>query len=326
MANQVREKYKYWIGGVVLAIMLLIIGNALTSSKKEQIQDSEKTIITANVPEDMKEHFTSIFDNHKLGNKYILEFTKSSNANFLVTEGMNNVNGELFVYTPFLAVIDDDSDFEENLKKEAYLVESACDSDKYDLDFKKIMQEIAKSESKFNVYYPEENSIYWEEFYAFLLITANDGTYPKNEADLQSAKKLVTEFLDSKNAIPFSKSSIKQIQAVPLYTMYFMTYVDYKDYFGSSESLELKYPKAVVNHNYYVSYDDTGKVMYDTLDTSVGFMGFMGLSGYDTLYNAYYNTINKDSVSGSSAGVRQNYNSVFIPGTVNAIYSEEEVQ
>lgn len=323
MANQLREKYHYWIIGVTLAAIFLIIGNGAKSDDKEKIPDSEKTTITANVPEDMKDIFTSIFNEHKFDKQYILKFTNTSNANFTVTQGLDRNGGELFAYTPFLAVIDDDSDFKDALKQEAYLVESVSASDAHDLDFKKLMEEASKPESEFNVYYPREDSIYWDEFYAFLLITANNGVYPKNDIDLKNAEKFVNTFLSSNNAIPMSRTEIKQIQSIPTYNFYFMTYVDFKDYFGSSNSVMLAYPKAVVNHNYYVSYDEIGKVMYDAFSTSVG---VFGLSGYTSLYNNYYNTVEDDKVSGTSAGARKEYNSVSIPETVKAVYSEEEVQ
>ena len=71
------------------------------------------------------------------------------------------------------------------------------ESEYYDLDFNRIMNEIINNKgSKFKIYYPAKNTQLWEEFYSLLLITVNDGNYPKQDhlyilfKTIQSFRKL----------------------------------------------------------------------------------------------------------------------------------------
>lgn len=326
--NIIKEKYKIWGIAILIAIICIFIGNFFGNlfSESDPIQ---QTVITVNAPENMHKAFTNTLKNLKINKEYRIEFTNDAYANFVVTEGQK-AEGELIAYSPFVAVFNDNEDFYNQMINDEIFVASDINSDYYDFDFKKIINQIlSPSGSNFKVYYPSRNSDCWDEFYNFLLITVNDGFYPKEGSNMEEAKKVVEAFLNSKNAEAISKDGLEKINSFSLNAIYFATYVDLAEIYDSHAFSDylIMYPKAVVYHNYYANFDKTGKMLFDFMHShGKGILGsdhtgFVELSSYK--YNTKY-VGQLTSIDGQRYE-RNQYNVVEIPNvTENNVINKED--
>ncbi len=307
MTQLLKRKYRYWALGIAVAMLFMFISNIF-----KEPEPVEQSTITINAPESMHSAFQRILTKLEIDDQYILEFTNNPNANFVVTEGTNG-NGELIAYSPFVAVFNSDEDLYNKMVEDEIFVTSQVDSGWDDFDFKKIMDQIiSSSNSDFKVYYPAQNSAYWEEFYSFLLFTANDGYYPKPGNNMEETQKVVEAFLNSKNAEPISSDSLKRINSVPQNSIYFIPYAELANIYKTSgiSNIIVMYPKTVVYHNYYMTYDETGKIIYDYLSTPFDsfWNGSYSNLGYEMLY--YYGYFNTRFTSGTSRFTGSNYNDI----------------
>ncbi len=57
------------------------------------------------------------------------------------------------------------------------------------------------NDKEIKIYYPELTTFEGKLFYQFLLITANDGDYPKEETQLESSQEYVESFLEKSKLI-----------------------------------------------------------------------------------------------------------------------------
>lgn len=317
----VKEKYRYWIIGIVIAFALHFIGGIFAGTP----ENPNRKTITVNAPTQMQPAFTRTLEKLKMDGDYTIEFTTNKAlADFVVSEG-KNAEGELIAYSPFIALFNWDSDLKNQYVEQGIFVESQISSEEYDFDFKKVIEEIVSSTgSDFKVYYPAKNTNYWDEFYAFLLFTVNDGYYPKNDTDLQKAEEIIEKFLTSKNAEPIDNNNLKRLSGINQHTIYFMTYVDLAELTKNTglNNYRIMYPKAVVYHNYYASFNENGKILFDIMyEAKAGILESYDHVGYGMLKGQYYNTPYTSGTyrcynSDYSTGVRSTYNGVEIPEDV----------
>lgn len=324
MNKSTKTRYKIWIIAIGLAAIFLMISNWLGVNPN-------RTTILVKAPAPMITAFEKSFDNLKLDKEYIIEATDdASKANFVVTEGMNQ-EGKLIAYSPFVAVFNSDAEYEKSLIEKEIFVTSKVDSSYNDFDFKKVIQEaLSGKECVYKVYYPSKDSNSWEEFYNFMLFTVNDGFYPGTAEEMEKAKLITEEFLNSKYAEPYNNNTIERSNGIPQNSIYIMAYADlarvYKQTGGFS--CRVMYPITTVYHSYYATYDELGKVVYDCLNTplesftlstkAVGYYQFR-VQGYHAKYNT-----GVYSMGNNVYGLRSYFNAVEIPGTDISILSEEE--
>lgn len=274
--------------------LILIIGYPILPMMMEEskplidFQSTSKITICINVPYSMQKSFQ---DTVKImGNKYILKFTDSLDANFIVEEGNCDSMGEFIAYTPFVAVFNLGENLREELIGKEVFIKSNIDSENYDLDFKKIMNQVLDENCSFDIYIPEKTSVYWKEFYTFLVITLNDGNFPKDIELLEETQEKVHSFLNS-NKIKYTNYSINNI---PKNSILFITYLDLAEIYNNMETKDIliMYPKDVVCHNYYASFDEKGKILFDLL-TNTHHSIFIKTDniGYYILNNSYFNTV-----------------------------------
>lgn len=319
MQNFVRRRYKYWAIALAIGIVLVIISNIFSSVKLPE--PAELKTITVNAPENMHSAFTQTLEELKLDREYTLEFTNSPNANFVVNQGLNKP-GELFAYSPIIPVINISDTTNENFRQQNLLVPSSIDSGWEELDFKAVINLLVNnSDCNIKVYYPAKDSVYWDEFYNFLLFTVNDGYYPKSGTDMTDSIKMIEDFLNCKNAEPISDTKFSRVNAIPENAIYFTSYADlaYMHKTTGITNIVIRYPTAVVYHNYYAEFDEIGKILYESLGKSTsGIFGTANI-GYILLHNQYFNTRYTSSVTrftssnNNDIAVRDFYNVVEIP-------------
>lgn len=332
MNQRIRQRLPAWVLAVVLALVFSIFGKAC--SKEEVIREQ----ITVNAPQAMHEAFEVTLRALKLEDKYEIKFTNSENANFTVTTQKSNSN-EMIAYSPVVAVFNEDEELFENLIKNKIFVKSETESDKYDFDLKTVMLDIIKNpNSLYKVYYPDETICDWSVFYAFLLYSANDGCYPSEGTNMIETREIVDAFLESKRTEAFSRDSIDKIGGFAKNTIYLMPLADV-GYIYQTKLMKCRvmYPKTVVYSNYYVCYDEIGKVLYDLLDDTGKRWDFPNENvGYYSLY--FYGDYfvkqygNEVSISYYNSSLRSNiilelrttYNAVDVPENIHFSGLEEQ--
>ena len=325
-----QNKWRYIIWGIAIgiAVIFLIIAAIVNSVKNPNM--SKQTILV-NAPAQMITAFNKTFEELKLDKDYVIEYTDDvEKANFKVSSNLNNT-GKQIAYSPIISVINSDETLYESLIKEKYLIEYEKESDYYDLDFNKIINEIITDGSKFKIYYPAKNTGLWEEFYSLLLFTVNDGIYPKQPEELKVCQEKIDKFLNSKSVEPIDISNLKQFNGFSNDSIYFMTYADLAHFFNINGGISCReiYPKITVYEGYYASYDEIGKIIYNSLYTEAPFFGMIS-TNYTGLYylrtqhyytDYYTNTFTiSDKVLGNERG---SFNGVQIPNSKILIYEEE---
>lgn len=330
MEHSIKEKYKFWGIGIVICLIFMCISKL--SSKPDP---NDLKTISVNAPKSMHSAFEQTLKALKVDDEYRIEFTDDASANFVVNEGLK-ADGKLIAFSPFIAVFNSDENLYDKMVEEEIFVPSESDSNFEDFDFKKIMEQtLSSSGSNFKVYYPAKNSDSWEEFYSFLLFTANDGYYPKPGINMEETQKYVEDFLNSKNIEPITANSLERINTVPQNSIYFISYADLAYLYKTSgiSKIIVMYPKTVVYHNYYASFDETGKILYDFLSKPISTFSYSSDHvGYDKLDSNYFNTsftsgtyrFTSSQTNYNDIKQRNSYNAVEIPDvTVNNDSSKE---
>lgn len=326
MSKANKNRILTWIVAVGVAGIFLLISNWLTPPEA----NPNRTTILVKAPEPVVTAFQNAFERLGLNRDYAIEATDDvTEANFVVREGMNK-EGKLIAYSPIVAVFNEGSDYKDSLVEKEIFVTSEVNSDYEDFDFNKVIQEAVSGKGcEFKVYYPSKDSDSWEEFYNFMLFTVNDGYYPGTAEEMEKAKQIADEFLNSKYAEPFNNNTIERSNGIPKNSIYFMAYADLARVYEQSGgfSCRVMYPKTVVYHSYYATYDELGKLVYDCLDADVtGFFSLYNV-GYTYLRNEGYNTRYSTYVFGignNVYGQRSTFNGVEIPGAEIYIYNEED--
>ena len=325
MSTENKNRILTWIASVGVAMLFLLISSCTATN-----ENPNRTTILIKAPDLMVTAFQNAFDRLGWSEDYILEATNDINkANFVVREGMNQ-KGELIAYSPIVAVFNSDSDYEESLIEKGIFVKSELNESDEDFDFYKVIQEaISGTKCEFKIYYPSKDSNSWDEFYNFMLFSVNDGYYPGTDKEMEDAKHVVEKFLNSKYAEPFNNNTIQRSNGIAKNSIYFMAYADLARVYKQSGgfSCRVMYPKTVVYHSYYATYDELGKVVYDSLEAdNTSFFEGLNNVGYAYLRDKGYNTKYSNyvtSIGNAVWGLRTTFNGVEIPGAEIYIYNEE---
>lgn len=327
-----QNKWRYIIWGIALgvAVIFLIIAAIVNNVKNPPA----KQTIFVKAPDQMITAFNNTFEELDLNEDYVIEYTSDeSKANYCVSSNVKGNKGKQIAYSPIVSVFNADETLYESLIKEKYLIEYEKESEYYDLDFNKIINEaISTNGSKFKIYYPAKNTQLWEEFYNLLLFIVNGESFPKNAEELKICQEKIDKFLNSKNADPIDISNLKQFNGFSKDSIYFMTYADLGHFFDINGGIPCRiiYPKVTVYEGYYASYDEIGKVINDSLYTEAPFFGNISseTTGLTYLRFEHYHTDYYDNTYKISNNVvlgedRNSFNGVQIPDSEILIYEEE---
>ena len=326
MKSSDKMRYRIWAIAILVAAILLLFSRCFADNPN-------KTTILVNAPEAMMQVFESTFEKLNLDKDYIIEYTDDTEkANFVVKEGLQK-EGELIAYSPIVAVFDYDEQLEKNLIERGIFVQSEANPEKYDFDFKKILDDIVNGNgSEFKIYIPSTKSDIWGEFYHFLLFTIDDEYYRKSDEEFKNACNAIKEFMHSGNVEYIDNNTLVRNDEISKKCIYFMPYADLCQIYqenGKNYICKVMYPKSVVYHSYYANFDETGKILYDALDKPSKFLSnysskhlgydFLRLQGYNTKYS-----LNISNANGAIRGIRTEFNGVEIPGWEIEIFEEEQ--
>lgn len=318
-----KSRLKFWGIAIVVGLIILLLGQC---GKKET---TPKETIMVNAPQAMHTAFEGTLEDLKLDDTYEIKFT-SKESNFAVTTQQSDSN-ELIAYSPLIAVFNEDEEMYESYIEKEIFVPSDTEPEEYDFDFKKIMEDIIENpNSIYKVYYPDSSICNASVFYTFLLYTANDGCYPSDGANMEETKQLVDAFLQSNNTEPIGTETLDKIRGFSKNSIYFMPLSDI-GYIYETEEIRCRvmYPRTVVYCNYYASFDEVGKILFDALGQESGdFLSKVEYTGYYKLcslgnyfvkqYEAsvtisYYDNGKRFS---SYLKLRENFNAVEMPETL----------
>lgn len=324
MSKATKTRIITWLMAIVVAAVFMLI------SSWTYVNPNPTTILVK-APDRMIYAFEKVFDDLKLDKDYVIEATDDeTKANFVVREGMNQ-EGKLIAYSPFVAVFNSESDYEKSLIEKEIFVTSEVDSNYNDFDFSKVIQEaLSEKGTQFKIYYPSKDSDSWEEFYNLMLFTVNDGYYPSTAEELEKAKQTTEQFLNSRYAEPYNNNAIERSNGIPKNSIYIMAYADLARVYKQSGgfSCRIMYPKTTVYHSYYATYDELGKLVYDSIYTKYDSFSIstkaIGCYYFRTQgYHAKYDT-GVYSVGSNVYGLRNYFNAIEIPGTNISDYIEED--
>ena len=269
----------------------------------------EKTPFYVCAPSDMEEAFEVAVKAAGMKSDYKIVITDNREiANVVVDYAKeNDETFTKFVYTPFVVAYSNDSDYLKKLQKNNLITESNSAKNVLNIDVLNLI-EIIKNESdwedygidgfeKVKVAYPSQNSIYWNDFYNFMLVTVNNGVYPSETSEYEQAVTIINEFLMNKNAIPldtFETLVRKGFTQDILYIGPEKVFVDAaNDY---SQHGALFYPTKTVYFNYYLKTDELGSKILSSFDAVTSFDG----SFYGNLVDEYYRSESFPRISTSN--------------------------
>ena len=242
--------------------------------------EPEKQVITVNAPADMERAFYDALLVAEMEDTHRIVMTDQTDANICVGYGMQNDESyQKIAYTPFVVAYNTSSDNQKKLKKAEVFVESPYDEDLLEVDVLKIINEAIgegkwanfelKDEIELKVFYPSEDSVYWNDFYNFLLVTVNEGVYPKTESEKENADEIIKQFLDSEytEGVTDFYEQVERTGGFPTSAFYILTEKDVLDICGKqSKNANIYYPINTVYFNYYVKGDDVGMQLINVLD------------------------------------------------------------
>lgn len=170
---------------------------------------TDKKAITIYAPEDMKSAFERMLqaENLKHDHKIVITDDKSV-ADICVECGKENYPSYTEIaFSPFVVAYTPNSNMQK-LHNANILITSKYNKQYYDVDFFEIIKIVIGDgklsppggdlQNKIKVFYPDKTSPYWQDFYDFMIVTLNNGKYPKLTCKLREAEKLIEKFTESK--------------------------------------------------------------------------------------------------------------------------------
>lgn len=267
--NLSKKKVLRLVIGIVLILITFLIYTYISRPTK---------LIVIYGPEDMYYAFKSTLNNTDLGKCKIVMDTKSKNEACIVVEynKENDNNYTQIAFSPFVIGYNSKSELSEKPEKFNIFAESKFSSDIYDFDFSKLINAINNDnveELGFNknliIICPSGDSIYWHDFYNFMLVNANNGSYPYSQAEMKRVKEKLLVFFDSSH-IKMTNNFETQLALTEGFSdkvLYIMPEHELLQISSYNEySPMVFYPINTVNFNYYAKSNspDGAKIIYNT--------------------------------------------------------------
>ena len=289
-----------WLIFSLLVIFLYFVGNLFYNHILK-----DKIPVTVYAPEDMLSAFKSALYNTNLKNDYKIVITDDhENADICVDYGKaNDSSYTKFAYSPFVVGYNNDEKILKKLLEANTFCTSTYDKDYHEIDLLKVINEVngdgkwsnlgLNSDKSLKVFYPSKATSYWEDFYNFMLVTVNGGSFPQNETEAKSAIEVINKFENSKytEAVSNFKEKITQTNGLPKNAFYILpettlisVYYETRDF----NNFSLLFPLNTTYFNYYFKGNtDTGNIVLNGVNDS---------SFYYYLSDSYYRSVNYPSI------------------------------
>lgn len=238
---------------------------------------AEKSPLTVYAPEDMKDAFKSALSNSDLSSQYKIVMTDTENgADIIVGYGKENDESYTqFAFSPFVIAYNSSDSCFKSLKKASTVVPSEYNDKFYEIDFLKVIDEVIEEgkwenlglsdQGTIRLFYPAKSTVYWHDFYNFMLVTVNGGAYPKTTDEMTKAVEKIDLFEKSycTEAVANFDEKIERTSGFSENTLYVIPEKTvYKLANEHDEKTRLFFPLVTVNFNYYVKgVSENGKTV-----------------------------------------------------------------
>lgn len=301
------KRIKQWILTLLAAALFWGIGQFV--EYKQSLP--EKQPLTVYAPDDMEEAFEKALQVSTLSESHYIVMSDNPNSNIRVEcAKQGDSSYEKFAYSPFVVAYNTNSDCYKKLKKAGVCSESAYDSNNYEIDFLKVIEEVIgegkwenlgiNEQGDLKVFYPSEESVYWSDFYNFLLVTLNDGRYPEDEESRAKADETITQFLNSKYAegvIDF-EDQIRRTNGFPTTVFYILPEQNARSARDEvQKSVRFLYPIKTIYVNYYIKGDELGTQVIEAFEKE----NFWGNTFYTYLQSSYFRNAFYTELNGSDS-------------------------
>lgn len=328
-----KKRIVSWVVWFIVACILFVFDNY-------NIIDTlfkEKTTITVCAPEDMENALNAALKTSGLKSDYKIEITSNPNANICVSYGKENDSSYTkFAFSPFIIAYTSDDDYLNALKNSNILIPSEFQKDYYELDFLKVINEILKEGNwsnlgiegldKIKIFYPSKETIYWNDFYDFMLVTVNNGIYPETENELKNSISTINKFINSPYTEEVSDfyEKVSRVGGFPESAFFILPEKSVFDIYFSNTNytfpVNILYPTVTVYFNYYIKGDDLGNNIISAFESS---------KFYSKLKNESYRSTKDSNINLNSNrdfiyGRRNVYNVIKIPDNKITKYLEAQ--
>ena len=313
-------------GRIIFWILCIIVAFFIGTIEDKFFK--EKSSVTVYAPEDMESAFTSALKGAGLGDEYrIVITTQKDNADIIVDYSKEDDEEYLkFAYSPFIVSYNISDDYLKEMKESGLIRKSeyySSNSTYYEIDFKMLVDEVIEEGKWENlgvtdedlttikIFYPAESTIYWNDFYDFLIVTVNNGSYPETLDELETAEEYAWRFLKSSytEAVTDFNEQLVRTNGFPINSFYVFPEKASIEYSSDiDEYTRLFYPTTTVNFNYYVKAEtEIGKEVLEKIDDG---------NFYKKLSKNRYRSKAYSEISDSSSinvfGLRNAYNVVEV--------------
>ncbi len=318
-----------WIMTIVIAC-IMYFGEPFVLSSNSSKED--KTQITLYAPTHMQVAFKHALKNSEMQEDYEMVMVNDKNADICVEYGKENDEEYFkFAFSPFVVAYTQQEDYIKQLEKSEVVIPSQYEKNYREIDFLKIIDEVRKDGlwenlgvsklDKIKVFYPERESVYWNDFFDFMLITINGGIYPQTAKEFETANEVVKEFEESiyTEGLSDFKEQISRTGGFPENVLYVLP--EQEAYINGSFSKEIFFPTVTVYLNYYIKRNELTNILISHFSDN---NFFAGGSFYYVLVNEYYRNNEYLEIPTSVdyiTGERNVYNVAKIPKNKEAILS-----
>ena len=213
------------------------------------------------------------FDKTELSSKYTAEFKDDSDdVDIIITKNTAKLMEDedkiiSTSYTPLIICMKNSKNLQKYQKSGLLISSNDIDNSVQDaitIDFKKLIDAVINGDNwsvfggednDFKIIVPEEDSVEGKIFYNFLLVTINNGNYPSNKEDLDSAKETANEFLKSCEKLPNAINELKKINSINATDIYVLFESDFiKSSIWDQKKLDISvvYPKVTLVRHIYM--------------------------------------------------------------------------
>ncbi len=318
-----------WIMTIVIACILYFGEPFVLSSNSSK---GDKTQITLYAPTYMQKAFKNALKNSEMQEKYEIVMVNDKNADICVEYGKENDEEYFkFAFSPFVVAYTPQEDYIKQLEKSEVVIPSQYEKDYREIDFWKIINEVRNDGlwenlgvsklDKIKVFYPDRESIYWNDFFDFMLVTINNGIYPQTAKEFEIANEVVKEFEESiyTEGISDFKEQISRTGGFPENVLYVLP--EQEAYINTNFSKQIFFPTITVYFNYYIKRNELTNILISHFSDN---KFFSGGSFYYVLANKCYRNNGYSEISTSidgAYGERNVYNLAKIPKNKEAILS-----
>ncbi len=273
-----KKRFVFWAICIVIALIFGYI---------DEEHFSEKISVNVYAPDDMEKAFSAALKEAGLNSTHRIKMISEKEDADIIVDYSKEDDEEYskFAFSPFvIAYNSDDDNLDEMEESGLILISEYYEDDYYDIDFKMVIDEVIEEGKWSNlgvddedlnnikIFYPAESTIYWDNFYDFMLVTVNNGEYPKDSQELENAEEYIERFLRSDFTEPVTDFEEQVVRTNGFPESAFYVLPEHTGFYVSSETSEYArffYPTETVNFNYYLKTNsDVGKQIVNSIDDS----------------------------------------------------------